>query len=1449
MRAKKLSKRMLALLLSAIMIAEPASGSMVARAAEPDAGQVMLEEGADVKEETEENSGSMEEREEGDTSDDQESGAVDSENQDEGKEDPDEQDKENLDEENPDEKDSEEEIVEDDQEVSISSNDIDSDETEEGEDESDKFSAMPSGYRLTSEQKEMKSALSASMGEFDESQEGKTYVKRQVFAFADTKEEAEAIAEAYHAELIEYDEGVVVLKLTEDTSVGEALCVAADLNNNLPAVYPDYYRYAHEEEMPQNNSAITVVEEEYELESDSSDTPLSDEPTLETYEQAVEALGDPNMAYDSDYYQWQHVNVGSVYAWGAGYKGENVTVAVLDSGVSVGSSDSVNCTTHEDKTEENNKKDGNGHGTHVAGIIAAKLDKKGGAGIAPEAKIIDIKVLNTAGSGKDSNIIQGVRAAMKDEYSVDIVNMSLGGIGYNPAVEVVVNEAYEKGIAIFVSAGNDGGNNMCYPAALDNVICVGAIDNNNQRAYFSNYGSWVDLSAPGVDIWSIGIDAKKNDGYACMSGTSQASPVAAGEAAVILSAGLDSIAKETGKKKVDALRKVMQSNTVSAGSGMGKGVTSLTKVFKLSTAVAKPNAPTISAIDISDVKDTKQKMQITITAPEGMKIYYTTDGKNPVFKNGEAGAGTIPVDSNTVTISVSGADAAKGTIKAIAVNASGVVSAVKSCTYTLQPYVKEIKVSGPTRIEGAIGKSIQLTATVTPAWAANKNVKWELQTDAGNAVDENQIKIDLNKGKITIVGTVTAGSKYKAIATAQDNPDETKRIKSTAHTVEIVGVDTAIQKITFDKDVKKELWLGAKTPENTVSLFDYVTAEEKGPDGKKTQPITNKEELKKHLMWTSSKEAVATVNANGEVTAKGVGTTTITVQADDNLAKKATVSITVKQAVTGITIKTDKGETADKYFTVAAGKSIALKAEIKPAKPTNNKINWSIAPDTGNAATDADMKNVTINQTSGKITTKAGAVSGSYVVTAKAADGKGATTTKKVTVFEGAIGDIKMDPKNVTLYTTAVEGGDTKTTITATISGVKDKKTGTEGAFDPNAYIVTNSNPSVVKMEETASKDGKVTLQLEVMGTMFGKANIVVESTDGSNKKATCAVTVSGGISKVEIVDAQGGTKKVSKLTLFRGNTVNTAPSTATLYAKITGSKGANIKSYKVESNNKLVTVESYNTETGEIKLKASSVATGKATITVMANDGSKKKATCAVTVVNPVSKVNIAVKGSNSNYIAKGKTLQLQASLESEYGVISNKKVTWSLDNNAKNITIDSSGKITAKNNATGSGTGSNGNPLNQVTVTATACDGSNVKATYNVYITDPIGELFLWQYVKNPITGKIVAVEYPTRYTYLLDQIVQTENQETNDKEELGGVYRYYVDWKSGDSLRGGVIVSSSNPKVVSATAGVVKLNGVNVLAVDLSADNPGNATITIKAMDGGGAQIKYKFKVVKP
>lgn len=372
MRAKKFSKRMLALLLSAVMVAEPASGSMIVHATEAGGALTALEtESEEIKnaevDKNAENSDSEEDENKKGNTDEQGNGKSDSDSQEnegnasedqnntgapsddqKGEEDGNGSDQlgaenQNPDEKNPDEEDPDEESPDEqapDEEKDGEVEDAEDDETalDEEKEAEDQNSAgilsMPSDYKLTSEQKNMKSALSASMGDFDDSAEGVEYVKKQVFAFADSREEAETIAEAYRAELIEYDEGVAVLKLKEDASVGATLRVAASSDNNLPAVYPDYYRHIHVEEGQQEDQAVEITEEEYELEAGAFDVSESEEPSLASYEQAVETLGEPNMLYDSEYYQWQHVNVGSVYAWDADYKGQGVTVAVLDSGVS-----------------------------------------------------------------------------------------------------------------------------------------------------------------------------------------------------------------------------------------------------------------------------------------------------------------------------------------------------------------------------------------------------------------------------------------------------------------------------------------------------------------------------------------------------------------------------------------------------------------------------------------------------------------------------------------------------------------------------------------------------------------------------------------------------------------------------------------------------------------------------------------------------------------------------------------------------------------------------------------------------------------------------------------------------------------------------------------------------------------------------------------------------------
>jgi len=171
--------------------------------------------------------------------------------------------------------------------------------------------------------------------------------------------------------------------------------------------------------------------------------------------------------------------------------------------------------------------DDNGHGTHVAGIIAALDNDFGVVGVAPEASLYAVKVLNRSGIGWTSDIMAGVDWCITE--GMDVVNMSLGGGSYISDFQDLCDKAAEAGIAIVAAAGNEGGA-VSYPAAYANVIGVSATDSSDAFASFSNFGIGVDIAAPGVGIYST----YKGGGYTTLSGTSMAAPHVAGTLALSL---------------------------------------------------------------------------------------------------------------------------------------------------------------------------------------------------------------------------------------------------------------------------------------------------------------------------------------------------------------------------------------------------------------------------------------------------------------------------------------------------------------------------------------------------------------------------------------------------------------------------------------------------------------------------------------------------------------------------------------------------------------------------------------------------------------------------------------------------------------------------------------------------------------------------------------------------
>ncbi len=229
----------------------------------------------------------------------------------------------------------------------------------------------------------------------------------------------------------------------------------------------------------------------------------------------------------------------------------NVDVAVLDTGIQTNHPD-LNVVGGKNCSTGSSYKDGHGHGTHVAGTIAAKDNGSGVVGVAPGARLWAVRVLNNQGSGTTSTILCGINWVTANAGTIEVVNMSLGGSGSDStcpgsdAYHNAICNSVNAGVTYVVAAGNSAANaNDFRPATYAEVITVSALaDFNGQSggggaatcrsdvddtlADFSNYGSDVDLIAPGVCIYST----YKGSTYATMSGTSMASPHVAGAAAL-----------------------------------------------------------------------------------------------------------------------------------------------------------------------------------------------------------------------------------------------------------------------------------------------------------------------------------------------------------------------------------------------------------------------------------------------------------------------------------------------------------------------------------------------------------------------------------------------------------------------------------------------------------------------------------------------------------------------------------------------------------------------------------------------------------------------------------------------------------------------------------------------------------------------------------------------------
>ncbi len=266
----------------------------------------------------------------------------------------------------------------------------------------------------------------------------------------------------------------------------------------------------------------------------------------------VRAAALPNDPYYG--FQWHMQALDVHVAWDVA-DGADTIVAVVDSGVSVGSDGLTDLLPGYDFVDDDaDPSDLNGHGTHVAGTVAQATDNATGVvGVARDASILPVRVLDADGSGTSSDVAAGIIYAV--DNGAQVINLSLGSGSPSMVIEEACAYAEEADVLVVAATGNEGyADFVGYPAAFSTTVAVGATDVNHDITYYSNQGEQVDIVAPGGDL---SVDANGdgypdgvlqetivggNWGYYLFSGTSMATPHVAGTAALMVSNGVTDVA-------------------------------------------------------------------------------------------------------------------------------------------------------------------------------------------------------------------------------------------------------------------------------------------------------------------------------------------------------------------------------------------------------------------------------------------------------------------------------------------------------------------------------------------------------------------------------------------------------------------------------------------------------------------------------------------------------------------------------------------------------------------------------------------------------------------------------------------------------------------------------------------------------------------------------------------
>jgi len=647
---------------------------------------------------------------------------------------------------------------------------------------------------------------------------------------------------------------------------------------------------------------------------------------------------------------WFFYAVDVFSAWDYGFGDSDIVIGVIDTGVDIDHPDlEANILAHYDTADEDGSGDDtNGHGTMVSGFIAAVANNSmGTAGIAPSCKLIVVDAFSTTTSATTVDICEAIDYLIQQD--VDVINMSFGALGdEDPELEAKLQLAYESGIVLVAACGNDNSSEPHYPSDSPYVISVMASTIDDDLLWTnSNFGLEKSITAPGVYMKSTAIGG----GYSSGSGTSFASPIVAGAAALLLSIDDTLTPDEVEDILCNSADDTAKSKTI-GGDEYGAG--------RLNIAAAVESLLTVTGISVTPedaVLEHNETLQLTAEVFPDVAA-----NKNVIYSSNDETVATV--------------DSAGLVTAGIVNNGTAIITAETEdggYTDTCMVYVVDSRVEGvdltPESDHIDVGETLQLTAQFTPADATNKNVTYSSSDDSIAEVDAAGLVTGKSMGEATITVTTQEGGytdtcilqigypltgvsiddgQVEIGGTLQLNPvfapanatnktvtysSDNELIASVDASGLVTGVSLGRATITV---VTEE---GSFTDTCVITSGHFVESVELSPDtiyididgySSLTAEVLPVDATDKNVTYESSDETIATVDAIGVVWGHTAGTTEITVTTEDGGFTDTTL-VTVVQHVEEVQLDIES-------YNMVVGETLQLEAEVLPSNATYKDV-------------------------------------------------------------------------------------------------------------------------------------------------------------------------------------------------------------------------------------------------------------------------------------------------------------------------------------------------------------------------------------------------------------------------------------------------------------------------------------------------------------------------------